>query len=198
MQFGAEVIKQVSQTKFLGLQIHENLSWTAHIETIGAELSKKLYMMNSVKRFIPFQSRKTLYYSFFHSKLDASMLIWGLNGKKSDLKRLKVQQNKAIRAIKLLKYDDSVRKCYKELKVLDIKNLVIFNLAKFMYKVKYDLSPKPILDIYSVYNHTYETLHKHNPLYLECANFSSEELVLYAKAQNYGVKFHLKLEIAAR
>ena len=62
--------KQLSlanETKFLGLFITNNLSWKTHIECIKSKLSLACYAMRLVKPFVPINTVRMIYYSYFHS-----------------------------------------------------------------------------------------------------------------------------------
>jgi len=65
------------ETIFLGLFIHNNLSWKTHIECIKSKLSSACNAMQSVKLYISINALKMIYYSYFHSVMTHGLLFWG-------------------------------------------------------------------------------------------------------------------------
>ena len=50
LEIGGEKIEKVSHTKLLGVTICDNLSWDAHISSITAKASQRLYFLRILKR----------------------------------------------------------------------------------------------------------------------------------------------------
>ena len=53
LNFDSETLSSVSSTKFLGLIIDENLTWSNHIKNVHLKIAKGLYTLRSVKRSLP-------------------------------------------------------------------------------------------------------------------------------------------------
>ena len=136
LAFGSETIVKKDYVKFLGITIDQHLNWTQQCQEVSKEVSSNLYMLNSVKRFIPFDCRKKLYYSFIYSSLSYGLMLWGPSCLKTELKPLKIQQNKALRAINLLGYTDSVSALYSEQKILTLEKMIELEISKFMYLIQ--------------------------------------------------------------
>ncbi len=47
------VLKQVKHTKFLGVQIDENLSWKNHLRDVTSKVAKNIGITNRLRKFIP-------------------------------------------------------------------------------------------------------------------------------------------------
>jgi len=60
-------IANVYNTKFLGLTLHNTLSWRTHMGTIIPKLSSACFALRVVKPFLSQDSLKMVYYSYFHS-----------------------------------------------------------------------------------------------------------------------------------
>ena len=56
-------------TKFLGMHLDENLSWKYHINEINKKISKSLFFLKQVKKMLPLDSLKTLYYALIFPHL---------------------------------------------------------------------------------------------------------------------------------
>ena len=92
------IIKQVSETKFLGVTIDENLNWNSHIKQLSKKLSCSAGILNSIKDNIPEELHKDIYYTLFESHLSYGISVWGgiSNNKIEPLFKL---QKKCIRIL---------------------------------------------------------------------------------------------------
>ena len=65
-------LTRITNTKFLGMTIDENLKWKPHIESVCKLCSRNLGVLNKVKHFLPKNSLYQLY-CFFHFTI---LVIW--------------------------------------------------------------------------------------------------------------------------
>ena len=70
-------IKQVPETKFLGVTIDENLNWNAHINNLAKKLSCCTGVINSIKDNIPADMYNSIYHTLFESHLAYGITVWG-------------------------------------------------------------------------------------------------------------------------
>ena len=54
-------IDRVNSFKFLGLNLHENMSWNTHTEFVANKLAKYLGVLNRIKHFTDWCFKKTLF-----------------------------------------------------------------------------------------------------------------------------------------
>ena len=57
-------IKEVTETKFLGVIIDNKLCWKAHINYISKKISKSISLLKMLKYTFPSRILKSMYYSF--------------------------------------------------------------------------------------------------------------------------------------
>jgi hypothetical protein len=62
-------IKEVTNIKFVGLEIDKHLSWKTHIERINPRLSSAYCAIRSVFNFSNMNTLKMIYFAYFHSVL---------------------------------------------------------------------------------------------------------------------------------
>ena len=67
----------VNSIKFLGLTSDNSLSWKKHIEAIVPKLCAATFAIRVVQSFLPLDSLKLIYYSYFHSILTYRIIFWG-------------------------------------------------------------------------------------------------------------------------
>ena len=70
-------IKKVSETKFLGVTIDENLNWNSHIKQLSKKLSCSAGILNSIKDNIPDELLISIYSTLFESHLSYGISVWG-------------------------------------------------------------------------------------------------------------------------
>ena len=63
-------------TKLIGMHLDENLSWKYHINEIN-KISKSLFFLKQVKKMLPLDSLKTLYYGLIFPHLSYGSIAWG-------------------------------------------------------------------------------------------------------------------------
>ena len=92
------LITRVQEDKFLGIIIHENLSWKPHISAVCDKVSKVIGVLCKSGRYLPLSTLKTLYNFLFLPYINYCILIWA-STYSSYLKPLYVLQKKAVRII---------------------------------------------------------------------------------------------------
>ena len=72
------------------------------------------------------------YYALVHPFLTYGTIVWGATYP-TNIKRLKSLQNRAIRAVARCHYRDEVKLFYNQFKVLQIDDLLKYEIAKFVH-----------------------------------------------------------------
>ena len=73
---GRSPISRVKVTKFLGVNIDENLTWKDHISVVKSKLSKTIGIMYRASTFLNQSSLFTLYCSLFLPYMTYCLEIW--------------------------------------------------------------------------------------------------------------------------
>ena len=172
------VIKRVSKCKLLGVIIDENLKWHQHVENLNMKMSSGRYAINSTKNYLPSFIKLRIYHSFVSSHLQYCIKVWGPMLTNGMVNKLQTAQNNCIRSICNLKYNESVTGKHLSLKLLNIRNLIQLNVAKFMYKYEHDLLPISLRGILSGNPvHDYDTRQKDSEYYYKNCIFSQGKKV---------------------
>jgi len=130
----------VSDTKFLGIYIDENLNWKRHVSEIYARVSKSVGMLNRVKKFLSKACLKMLYDSFILSQIVYCNIIWGW-ASNTTLEKLKILQKRAVRIINHSQYRESTKQIFKSLNILKLVNLHRLQVLLFIFRSKNNLLP---------------------------------------------------------
>ena len=95
---GSEILQEVSDEKYLGIQIDNKLDWNKHISTVAARGQSKLAFLNRNLKGCPKKLRDTAYISLIRSALEYSCSVWHLH-KKSNKDKIEKVQRRAARFV---------------------------------------------------------------------------------------------------
>ena len=154
-------INRVSETSFLGVIIHESLSWHKHINIIENKISKNIGVLYKAKPYLDLKSLRQLYFAFINSYLNYCNIVWA-STYKSNLKKLFSKQKHACRIIFHEERHSPVVKRLKELKALDVYQLNIYQTLTFMQRVKKSNCPTVFDEKFSEIQHRYNTRYSEN------------------------------------
>jgi hypothetical protein len=152
------IIKRKTCLKFLGILIDDHLHWHAHINSCQSKLISSLYAINKIKHVVPVNTLKTLYYSLVYPHLTYGVTLWG-STYNIHISKLRIMQNKIVRAIFNASYNDHTRPFYAQLQILRLDDIYKVELGKYMYNYVNNSLPKALLNIFKwTHNiHIYQT-----------------------------------------
>ena len=135
-----EKLAQKDATKYLGVQIDNHLKWKPQIEHTMTSLTKASGGLYRLKKYVPRDTLRMVYYALVKSKLQYGIILWG-SANLSFLDRLNKSHNRTIRSVTRLQYKTFINyELYHNASVLMINDLYGFDLAKFMFKLHYKMS----------------------------------------------------------
>ena len=126
-------IKPVTVAKDLGVYIDCHLNFIEHITKTASDCMLKLTRVNRIKHLL---DKKTLIYltnTFFFSKLFYCSTVWSSTSKKN-VRKLQLVQNYACRIAAGLRKCDHVSETLKSLKLLNVRDKLLFNDLVVVYK----------------------------------------------------------------
>ena len=77
LTLNGRVIKQVRETKFLGIIIDEELKWDLHTSYLNSKLKCEIGKLNRIAKQVPKSVLKDLYHTLFESHLSYCISVWG-------------------------------------------------------------------------------------------------------------------------
>ena len=107
-----EILQEVSDAKYLGIQIDKKLDWNKHISTVAAARGQsKLAFLNRNLKGCPKKLRDTAYISLIRPVLEYSCFVWHPHKKvMTKLKKFSTEQLDLFRTI--LGVKQVSQKCY--------------------------------------------------------------------------------------
>ena len=108
----SEIFQEVSDVKYLGIQIDNKLDWNKHISTVAARGQSKLAFLNRNLKGCPKKLRDTTYISLIGPALEYSCSVWHPHKKviRTKLKKFSAEQLDLFQTI--LSVKQVSQKCY--------------------------------------------------------------------------------------
>lgn len=126
-------IHEVTQTKFLGVTLDQDINWKAHVDTVSKRINKFVYALKQIRNITNIKTSVTTYRAYVESVLRYGLIMWGNS---TDQNRAFVAQKRCIRALCGLKPDESCRPMFKKLDLLPLPSLYIFEICLFVWRHK--------------------------------------------------------------
>lgn len=129
VSYNDESIKETKETKFLGLIIDNGLTWKSHVESVCSKLSQYSYALYMLGKLVNRSAVLSVYHAQAGSTLRYGIIFWGSS---TDVGKAFIAQKKCIRSICHLEQTDSCRPHFKELKILTLFSLYIYEIIIFV------------------------------------------------------------------
>ena len=142
---GGVQINRVTEARFLGVIIDENLTWSKHVNTVKVKMNRYVGIMYKLKRHLPMKARLQIYQSFIQSHINFCSLVWGFTSK-SHIDSLFTKQKQGVRIVMPgfvnLYYRDGqlpahTKDSFKEYGILTIHGVIVKNALLLMHKIKH-------------------------------------------------------------
>ena len=147
---GQTMIWEQNKVKLLGVNIDSKLSFNDHVTSLCVKAGRKLTALTRIARSLTTEKRRILINAFVESQFNYCRLVWMFHSRKLNNKINKLQE-RSLRIIyrdgtssfeDLLKKDGSVTVHHRNIQTLAVE----------MFKVKNNLSPKIIQDLFKLRN----------------------------------------------
>ena len=159
-------IPVVESTKFLGVQIDNQLTWHNHANHVINKLSINKRLMALGKNLLDRDSLRKIYFAHIHSHLNYGLSIWGSMLSSFSLKELSKLQIHCIEMIAPSRSTDASI-TMRQLNILLLNNMIQFNLCKLGQQMTHKLLPEPLQNILNAdggkKTHRYPTRNKYTP-----------------------------------
>ena len=150
---GGQQIQCCKSVKLLGVYIDNNLDFNEHVSNICKKVSNKLHALRRVSNLMNKDKLRIIMKSFIESQFGYCPLIWMFHSRSLN-NRINILHEKALRLV----YSDN-KLSFQELLILDnsftIHHRNLQRLATEMFKVKNDLSPKFMINVFPMSTNPY-------------------------------------------
>ena len=166
-----ESIPQTENTKLLGLHIDCNLSWDTHVDNVISKANSGIFVIKQMSYLCNLPALKTIYHAHVQSHIAYGICVYG-GTSDQNLKKVLLVQKRAIRTMLKLKYHDTVKHLFTELKILTVYSLYILECIMYVRNNHLD-------NIVNNHDHPYFTRNKKD------IKLPRHNLNLYEKKTSY-------------
>ena len=144
MNLNGTEIPIVPSTKFLGVHIDHNLTWTTHMNQLHNKLMTSKLLLSTNHNLLNTRCLRSIYFAHIYSHLTCGLITWGPMSQKKAIKDLARIQDMCIHLVcKELKFR-KVDPLYWKLHTLRLPELIDLELVKYGYKITNRLYPGKI------------------------------------------------------
>ena len=131
--FNNSTLNYTKLTKYLGILVHNKLSWKEHIYNLIVKIRKTIYKFLILRSFLNIATLKMIYYAIIQSVIQYCIVLWG-SAFISIIGPLEKAQKGIIKIIlkKSRRYSSNL--LFQEFKVLTISQLYTKNLLIYTHK----------------------------------------------------------------
>ena len=151
------VVTQVTDTKFLGVLLDNELNWKKHIGLVENKVSKGIGILYKMKDKLDNKSLYMLYSTLILPYINYCSEIWG-NTCASRLEKLVCLQKKALRIVDGKRYKDHTNPIFVSYNCLKLKDIVELKTCTHVYKADKGLLPHNVQKRFS----GVKQIHSHN------------------------------------
>lgn len=163
LKINNENIEWVTEIKYLGIFIDDNLNLKKHYEYVYKKISKKLYFFTRISSYISMFARKSVYQAIIQTHFDyCSTLMYLFD--KNRLQSLQKLQNRGLRIILKCNRYTSIRTMHESLNWMYVEDRIYLLCMTFIYKMNKNMLPSYFAEFISYNNniHSYNTRHNDN------------------------------------
>lgn len=131
IQFNNVQIEDINSTKFLGIHIDRNLKWQSHTEVVCKRICTYSYVLFRLSKILDRGSVLVAYHGCVASILRYGLIFWGAT---TESERVFIAQKRCVRAVCGLQRMDSCRPYFKELKLLTLPSMYIYETAIYVFR----------------------------------------------------------------
>ena len=195
IRVGESLIKNNICEKLLGVKIDNKLNFDTHVKGLCKKANNILRVLARAPPHMSLEKKKLVMNSFFNAQFNYCPLIWMLHSR-SNNNKIKHLHERCLRLI----YNDK-QSSYEELLIKDgtvsIHHRNIQTLATEMFKVKNEMSPEIIFDIFTQRINNHYNLRRINhfeiPLVRTICNEAKSISYLGPKIWNIAPEEYMKL-----
>ena len=164
VNMGGNQIDQTESYTYLGVVIDQKLSWKPQIKYLCSKLASVCGVLSKVRHYLDRKSLMKIYNSLFDSRLRYGLLGWG-TASDSELSKIKVLQNRAVRFITFSSFRGKVAPLYSKLRILPLVDHLLLQRASFMHSLHFKSLPFAL----SAYCH--QPQHRYSTRYATSLNY---------------------------
>ena len=169
IKLGHTELPRVDSVKFLRMWLDQKLNWDEHLSKLKSKMRRNMTMLQVGINLLDTHSNKILYYAQIYSHISYGLPLWGNMISTTKMKSIQKLQNKCVRKIDT--YEKQVQKIYQKHKLLRVKDALVLENCKLVYRLEHEMLPTKLSQLYNtnqrgkslIKNHGYNTRNKMLP-----------------------------------
>lgn len=125
-------VQQAQSVKFLGVSLDEDLCWDEQVDTVVKKINSCTYAVRYLRSQLGLGSIRIFYFAAVQSIISYSVLFWYRTSRRND-DRVFICQKRIIRAMLGMQSGESCRGKFRELGVMTLPSLYVYNAALFVF-----------------------------------------------------------------
>ena len=166
LKLETENVEVVTDVKFLGVTIAQNLSWKKHMGSIKSKLRRNLAVCRKIRSQIGQLGALKLYHSMISSHIRYGITSW-CHSNTIMKKSLERTSEKFLKMVFANNNSDYIRQQMIDQRLLSIDQLLFYEIALVMYKIKNKMLPNCFTELFTSTTHSM-TMRSRNQLSAEC------------------------------
>ena len=130
--FSGTRVNLVEDCKFLGVTLDSDLTFSKHIKSITAKLSRSCGVLYKLKNLLPQQARMNYYYGLMYPYLTYNIIVWGSTNP-SHLNPLIILQKRIVRILAGSEYLAHSTPLFLKLSILKLLDLHKYFVCMYMF-----------------------------------------------------------------
>ena len=150
MKILGEEIKPVNEAKYLGVILDNKLRFKAHSQKVTDKVKAGTYLLQACRHLLPKRARLDVFNALIKTHIDYCLALWGNLCRSGDLKEIETIYKKAIRLVENIGRFAHTGNAFKELKVLQLHDLIEVASLKICEQVINSTSPQSMKNFLGV------------------------------------------------
>ena len=147
-RIGSEDVKLVSDVKYLGVQVDQELKWTNHLTTVTKKICRGIGILRYAKQYLPPATIETMYRSLVEPYFRYYCPVWG-NAGVSIIGKLQKLQNRAEKLITNSPFDASPLPVIRALGWSTVREIIDLESDRIVYKSLNGDAPSCLSDMFA-------------------------------------------------
>ena len=149
LTLNGNLISRVHVTKYLGMYLDEQLSWTHHVEYVINKLVKLRGAFYYIANVVDEHCIRQIYHAYVFPYIEYGIEVYGACGD-TVMKKLQIEQNKLLQILYKKERRYETNKLYHEIKLLKCIDIYKFFIGLLVYKQQHNILPVIFADYYKV------------------------------------------------
>ena len=135
------LLNRLSQTKFLGVILSDNLKWNKHVDVVLAKTSKNIGIMAKLRHLLPSELLRSLYMTLVQPYINYACLVWAGMTYTSLIESILTIQKKFCRIMTFSDFKAHAMPLFQQLNIMTVYQIYAYQLAQFCFKLFNNLLP---------------------------------------------------------